>query len=136
MAEDINKRLVKSYHEATNQKDIRAFDQLFASDFINEAMGFAPIRGIQPMKQLLEKLLIAFPDWRVEIRDVISEGDRVAVRWHLTATHLGTYEDISPTNQPIEGHGIHIDQIKNEQIIKRWASNKFFEIFHRLRQHR
>jgi ketosteroid isomerase-like protein len=37
------KKLVESYHEATNRGDLDALDKIFAKDFINEAAGFDPV---------------------------------------------------------------------------------------------
>ncbi|GAB4187776.1 MAG: ester cyclase [Simkaniaceae bacterium] len=133
MTVENNKALVKKYHEATNQKNIAIFDEIFAEDFKNNAMGFKTIQGIEAMKNTLEKLLAAFPDWKVKIEDIIAEKDKVALRWSLTATHLGAYEDILPTGQAIKAFGIHIDQMKNGKIFKRWATNNFPQIFQDLR---
>lgn len=129
-----NKRIVESYHEATNRKDLEKFNELFAPDFVNFAAGFPPIHGMEAMKKLLKELLDAFPDWHVSIEDIFSEEDKVVVRWKLHATHLRAYKDIAPTGRKIVAEGIHIDHLVNGKIQKRWACNNFSEVFSTLRK--
>lgn len=132
--QSVSKRIVESYHEATNKRDLEKFNGIFASDFVNFAAGFPPIHGMEAMKKLLKELLDAFPDWNVKIEDIVCEGDKVVVRWKLNATHLGAYKDIAPTGRKITAEGIHIDHLVNERIHKRWACNNFSEVFSALRK--
>jgi predicted ester cyclase len=53
------------------------------------------------MRQFLESLRVAFPDWRVEVLDCIADGDRVGVRWQGRATHEGPFHGLSPTDKQV-----------------------------------
>jgi predicted ester cyclase len=39
----------------------------------------------------------AFPDLRITLREIVNEGDRVAVAWTATMTHLGDHLGFAPT---------------------------------------
>ena len=39
----------------------------------------------------------AFPDLRITVREIVAEGDRVAVTWTATMTHLGEHLGFAPT---------------------------------------
>jgi steroid delta-isomerase-like uncharacterized protein len=107
------KKLVESYHDATNRGDVDALDNIFAEDFINEAAGFDPVRGCEAMKILIRELLDAFPDWHVSVEDIFGERNKVVVRWRFTDTHKNDYKDIPATNLKVHAEGIHIDHIEN-----------------------
>ncbi len=129
-----NKLLVQRYHAATNSHALDELDTIFSPNFINFAAGFPPIQGRDAMKSLIQELLSAFPDWHVTVEDIFGEGDKVVVRWKLLATHTHDYKDIPATGKKIQAEGIHIDQIENELVIRRWASNNFSAVFAELRK--
>ncbi len=127
------KALIERFHTSTNQGDVDAFDDIFAPDFVNEAAGFDPVNGCDDMKALIRELLDAFPDWHVVIEDMFGEGNKIVVRWRMTATHRGAYRDIPPTHRQVNAEGIHIDHIEDGRIARRWACNNFSELFASLR---
>lgn len=135
MNKESYRRLAESYHEAINHRDVNAFDEIFAKDFINYAAGFDPISGCDAMKSAIHLLLDAFPDLHIAIDDIIIEDNKMSVRWSLTGTHTQTYKDIPPSNIKIKAEGIYIDHMENEKITKRWACNNFDKIFTMLRSH-
>src|SRR4028119_1576760 len=50
----------------------------------------------------------AFPDGRMEILDVTTEGDKVWCYWVSTGTHSDTYLDIPATGRKVEYQGFAI----------------------------
>lgn len=50
----------------------------------------------------------AFPDleWRVDL--VLGEGDLVAARWTVAATHHGRWGDVPPTGKAVTFSGVNI----------------------------
>ena len=50
----------------------------------------ALVRSLADYKQGMSALHTAFPDLRFTIDDEIAEGNKVAVRWTLRATHKPT----------------------------------------------
>jgi predicted ester cyclase len=56
--------------------------------------------------------MTAFPDLMVTVEDLIAEGDRVAARVVVDATHDGTFMgSIAPTGRRVSVSGIDIFQI-------------------------
>lgn len=127
--------LLHRYHDAINEGALDEFDDIFASDFINFAAGFEPVKSLATMKTLVRELLVAFPDWHVTVEDMFGQDNRVVTRWSLRATHLASYHDIPTTGLKIHAEGIHIDHIVGDKIVKRWACNNFTDVFDRLRIH-
>lgn len=50
----------------------------------------------------------AFPDFRYEVKDVISEGEKMAVRDVFTGTHRGDFMGIPATGNRATMEAIHI----------------------------
>ena len=66
----------------------------------------------------------AFPDLRVEIEDIVAEGDRVAVRARWTGTHRGTLPmmPFPPTTRTVEFTGMVFWRVRDGRIVERWAT--------------
>jgi len=47
----------------------------------------------------------ALGDTHLTIEELIADGDRVALRWQLTAIHQGEYLGVAPTGKPVTFHG-------------------------------
>ena len=66
------------YDRAWNAEDLTAYDDLVTDDFVDhQAMPGLP-SGREGFRQLEVLFRTAFPDVRVEVEDVVAEGDLVA----------------------------------------------------------
>ncbi|MFZ2096984.1 MAG: ester cyclase [Anaerolineales bacterium] len=65
-----------------------------------------------------QRNLTAFPDYRVEILDIIAEGDQLVLEWTHQGTHLGVYGGLPPTGKVIRGHAISIYRLDEFLIIQ------------------
>jgi predicted ester cyclase len=66
----------------------------------------------------------AFPDLRIEIEDIVAEGDRVAVRARWHGTHRGVLPMIPfpATNRAVTFTGMVFWRIRDGKIVERWAT--------------
>jgi steroid delta-isomerase-like uncharacterized protein len=96
-------------------------DEVLASDFIAHDLppGMPPGReGLKAFRRVVNK---AFPDLKVEIVDLIAEGDRVAARLSLTGTHRGEFMGIAATNNQVKTQLFEIVRFSNGKIADRWV---------------
>jgi steroid delta-isomerase-like uncharacterized protein len=120
MPTDDPKNLISRYIEDVwNKADLEALESLTNSTFTYH-LGGQPPRDISAMRQFLQAVHMAFPDWRVEIQDIIAEDHIVAVRWSGKATHKGAFHGIPPTGKQIFVCGINIYRTDNGKISKEW----------------
>lgn len=54
--------------------------------------------------------------------DVIAEGDKVAVRWHFTATHAGPGAGLEPTGRRVASRGMTWLEFRDGKIVRGWDS--------------
>jgi steroid delta-isomerase-like uncharacterized protein len=96
--EEINKRVVRQFFELLGRHDTERMEQLLVS---STQYSFHP-SGMPHMnwnehKQLLATITRAFPDLRHDVKDMVAEGDKVAVRLNVTGTHKGELRGIPPS---------------------------------------
>jgi steroid delta-isomerase-like uncharacterized protein len=62
----------------------------------------------------------AFPDIHVDIEDIVAEGDKVAIRWKATMTHLGDHLGFPASGKKAELTGSTFAIVKGNQIVEGW----------------
>ncbi|HXE04548.1 MAG TPA: ester cyclase [Bryobacteraceae bacterium] len=124
MSIDENKRLILEHYESfVSKQDASAVREQLTQDFVDHEMppGIPP--GPEGAMQLRAMLHKAFPDFKIEIEDIVAEGDRVAVRAHWTGTHCGPLPmlPIPPANRKFAIGGMVFWRIREGKIAERWA---------------
>ena len=104
---DIVRRLVC---EVLNDGRLEVIDELFATELAEETK-----RWIAPFQ-------VSFPDMRMEVIDLIAEGDRVAGRFTCSATHLGDWLGHPPTGRRFETiDEVSIFRFRGGRIVETWG---------------
>ena len=122
MPTEDNKTLARRAYDAFNQRNLpTGYYELFAPDFVlhNASM---TIQGLEAYQQFISMYLVAFPDVRLTLEDVIAEGDQVVTRQTFRGTHQGELMGIAPTGKQVSGTGIVITRIANGKAIEQWAN--------------
>jgi predicted ester cyclase len=106
MATASNKELVRRYfHARWNEKDFAIIDELAAD------------ANAQEQKAWLQGQHDALGDAHLTIEELIAEGDRVALRWQLTAIHQGEYLGVAPTGNPVTFRGLALLRVEDGKIV-------------------
>ena len=104
-----------------NRGEVSAAETAFAPDCVVHLTGVAePIRGVGAWKDVIGGFLHAFPDIHFTMEDQIVAGDRVAFRWHATATHTGPLGAAPPTGKRIAVDGLIVDRVADGKVQERW----------------
>ena len=120
---EANRQLTKRwYNEVWNQKNAATIDEMFALD--GKSYGFpAPdsvLIGPANFKTIHKQFCGAFPDLHIALDDIICEGDRVAVRWTSTMTHLGDQLGIPASKKKAALSGSSFLNFRNGLIVEGW----------------
>lgn len=95
---------------------------LIAEDFLNHAAPPDRQRGRQGLKDVVRMFESAFPDFRYAVEDVISEGDKVAVRDIFRGTHQGDFMGIAATGNRVSMEAIHIYRLSEGKLAEHWVA--------------
>ena len=88
-----------------NQRDLDALDAVADSEIAQAAR-----RWIGPFRE-------AFADFRMEIVDLIAEGDKVVAHFRCSGTHEGVWRGRPATGRRFEGvDEIYIFRVKNGKL--------------------
>jgi steroid delta-isomerase-like uncharacterized protein len=120
---DDNKELVRRlYEEAFNDGDLELVDELVADDVVthNPIILDAPT-GPDSIRGGLEMIRKAFPDFHVEVVDLIAEGDRVAAFLTMSGTNEGDYRRGGATRKRGTMRAFFIWRIADGKLAESWG---------------
>jgi predicted SnoaL-like aldol condensation-catalyzing enzyme len=78
MNSEANKALVRRYIEMWNTGNVEWADEVLAPTWVDYA--HPEVTGTESVKQAVQKIRAAFPDFHITIEHILSEGDLVALR--------------------------------------------------------
>ena len=125
------KTLNHRWIQAFNDRDWRTESTVRGENFRAYLSGFPEPLDNGGWSGFMNAFTTGFPDSRISIESCIAEGDTVVTRWTLTGTHLGTFQGIPPTGQPVRFTGIELNRVVDGQIVEHWS---MFDKFALLRQ--
>jgi steroid delta-isomerase-like uncharacterized protein len=112
-----NAATMRSTYERISAGDIPGFGHLVADDFVehDEIPGLPPTKdGVLDYFRLL---LSAFPDMRLDVEDLIADGDKAVARVRATATHDGDFMGVPPTGKQVEIQLIDIMRFDGDGLV-------------------
>jgi steroid delta-isomerase-like uncharacterized protein len=138
MTDDIavaNKRLVRRfYHEVYGAWNMALVDEVVSPKFTSHDWPAGSPTGPGGFRVFYSAIRAALPDARYEVDDVISEGDKVAVRWRLLGTHEGDFRGIAPSGQSIALEGIAIYRVQDGKLMERWVVTDLHGVLEKIRE--
>lgn len=113
MADGSAAEVYRAYNDAENSHDLTATRRLIADDLYVEINGRAELGSAEEDDVANAELLRCYPDYRREVVDVVSAGDRAAVRWRM----IGTSAPDSGLD-PLDVHGCSVIEVAGNRITK------------------
>lgn len=115
MSLEENKVKVRKVIESINEQNLDFLDNLTAPDYFDHTHQLNP----DGVKQFMNMIFKAFPDWHETIEDIIAEGDKVWVRFTGRGTHRGEWCGLAPTGKKITFTGVQIWRIVDGKVIEK-----------------
>lgn len=120
MSIETNKAVIRRYYEEVfNRGNVDALRDLAVTDYVEHNPLPGQSNGFEGLRQRVTLIRSAFrPQFTIE--DVIAEGDRVAVRWSQTATHVGEFMGIPATGNDLRVTGMDIHLLRDGKMAEHW----------------
>ena len=129
--EAANKVLLNEYLEGFwNSGDYAVAERLIATDAVFHDFEDSPTplpQGLAGVKVVYKGFQVGFPDIRMDVDDMIAEGDQVVARWTVKGRHTGPFQGIPPTHKTIDFTGTTIVRIADGKIVEGWQNMDVFK---------
>lgn len=110
--------LVRELEQAVNAHDTARIMRLYADDATAKSPLFPEIAGRAAIMKSFESIFSAFPDWAVNVKDVLVDGDRVVFMGGVSATDHNGWFHPPATGERIEYHAIIVLWLQHGKIIR------------------
>ena len=111
--------VVRAYFDALNERDYEKVAASFSDDceFVSVASG-VKFTGTDSMLHGLREFAEAFPDWSVEVANIVASGPYVVTEWKTTGTHEGMFRGESPTGIRVRRNGCSVAEVEDGRIVR------------------
>jgi predicted ester cyclase len=122
-----NQEVIRKNLENINRGDASAA----AGDFAEDAKNFGRPVGREGIQRTLEDIFATFPDWRMDVVEIMAHGDAVVVRCMVSGTHRGVGKrpvnggmlvGVQPTGKRFEVSHIHWYTLRGGKIVEHYAN--------------
>jgi len=127
MTRDETRKLIERLHAIWSVGDLAAIPEVYASDFVAhmpKGWGKTESRdGHDGIARAIARLRAGFPDWHEHIEDILVDGDKAAVRYVSTGTHLGDFGGRAATGHRLSVDELSIFRIADGRVAEQWCLN-------------
>ena len=107
--------------ELWNHGRLAVADEIFALGFTNLNPGPDEEPGTEGLKGHVRLDRAAFADYRMEIEEIVADGDLVVVRLAWSGKHVGERRGFAPTGKVIRGSAVNFFRFDQGRIVERWG---------------
>ncbi len=123
MSEQENSKIARQYVDNLTRHNNEANRSILADDVRTEATGERQTLNKEQTLKYNQRFLDAIPDLHFDLRDIVAQGDHVAISWTVTGTHsaplhLPTGGSLPATNRKITVPGTTFAEIHNNKITR------------------
>ncbi|MEZ5078987.1 MAG: ester cyclase [Solirubrobacterales bacterium] len=110
--------VASAYFEAVAARDLDRMESFYEPGGIGEIHGLVALRVPDTYRSWFGNLFSAFPDFSMEVLDVVAAGDKAVVRWKATGTFSGTacFEGMLPNGKRVEVQGCDVLTVRDGRI--------------------
>jgi C-1 hydroxylase len=113
-----NRALFKTFVEAWNRRDMQTMQRCWSPDLVHH--GRAGTMRRDQIESVMSGFMRAFPDLTFLVEQLVAEGDFVAARMTVTATHRHDLAGIPATGRRIEVSVMGQVRISGGRIAEHW----------------
>jgi glyoxylase-like metal-dependent hydrolase (beta-lactamase superfamily II)/predicted ester cyclase len=110
--------VVDDYFAALARRDVEAMASLWAADGDEHIAGQVDAVGPGGVREYFTEFFAAFPDFALEVRSTVDEGQLSAVHWTAVGTHLGSLWGVAPTGARVDFEGIDLLEVRDGLIVR------------------
>ncbi|SFE23787.1 conserved hypothetical protein, steroid delta-isomerase-related [Paenibacillus algorifonticola] len=119
---ETNKNQMRRFTDFINTASEKLAEELIAPAAIFNVPGqVEPMRGPAGYLAIIGMMRGGFPDIQCTLEEMVAEGDKVAARFIMRGTHLGTFHGFPPTTKTIQVQAMNFYRFSGGQIIEEFG---------------
>jgi steroid delta-isomerase-like uncharacterized protein len=115
-----HKTVVRTFVEAINRRDYDRFHEVFALDATITFSGATMPCHPDAARELAAGWVAVFPDWHIDLLDLVAEDDKVVARMPWTGTQQGPLLDLPATGRRVEVDEMIMFRVVDRLIVEAW----------------
>jgi steroid delta-isomerase-like uncharacterized protein len=128
-----NAELVRTTLDLLNANDLDACVERMAPDFVRHlAEHPEPLPGPEAWRQGAMMLRRAFPDFHIDLDDIVADENRVAVRLTLQGTHTGEFLGFAATGRQVKYVSHESYKVADGRFAEEWVCSDTATLFRQL----
>jgi steroid delta-isomerase-like uncharacterized protein len=117
-----NAATMQQAYDLLNKGDVDGFGALLADDFVEHE----EMPGLEPSKEgvleLFRGYLTSFPDFNMQVEEILTSGDKAVARATVTGTQDGEFMGIPPSGRQVTTQLIDIMRFDDAgQVCEHWG---------------
>ena len=125
--------LTRLYEDVWNGANPDTADELVHEEYlIHDRDLAAEMQGPELYRALASGTRDVFPDMTITIEDMLTAGEKIALRWTMTGTHQGTMFGVESTGRQVELTAIEINRFEDGKLIETWTQSDQLGLMHQL----
>lgn len=131
MSAEENKAALQRAVDAWNAGDLDGYLRLYDESVAHHGVTPEPLDSAAN-RGFYEGMWKGFPGARLTLEDVLAEGDKLAVRFHVSGRHEGDFMGLPPTNREFVLSGLTVMRFRDARIVERWTIADMFGLLTQL----
>lgn len=110
--------VARGYFEAVGRRDLEAMTAFYAPGGTGEIYGLVELQVPGNYGAWFGDLFRAFPDFKLEIVEIVSSGEKAAVRWRASGSFdgSGSFEGLEPNGASVNVQGCDVLTVRAGRI--------------------
>ena len=126
---EANKKLVRTYTQTIfNEHHTDRASDFLAREVKWHGGTLGTAEGVDNVAALVSGFIAALPDLTATEKDIVAEGETVAVRYVVEATHKGNLLGIPATGRRVHWEAVDVYRLSNGKIVEEWAADDMLAI--------
>lgn len=123
MSDDVRTaRVIEAWAAAWDRGEVDTLDTLLGPEYRRRGSPAEKGQSLREFKASILAARSAFPDLTTVIDDIVAQGDRLAIRWHSTGRHEGSFLGVPPTGRSVEVDGATFARFENDMIVEEYVT--------------
>jgi steroid delta-isomerase-like uncharacterized protein len=118
--------------EAFNAGDLKVVDEVVSPNYVLHGAPPDMPQGPDAIRATVKTFRTAFPDLKIELKDLVAEGDKVSARSVMRGTHEGMLFGIPATHKKVEVDGLTMVTVCDGRVQESWVKNDTMQLFQQL----